>query len=253
MSNINLQNSLSPTSSIGDKDEAKNDINCFDWRNEKPRSGNITLEVPVSRNTFHYFKSWTLSNVKEAWAVSETGYTEQDQSNLLNDINGFYKQKSREVGDVVVVNETYSSSKGFPGRLYSSNGCQRLVRAVRSNLLSEIADADMRNGQPTVVVYTCRNLDAIKTPTFEDYVENRDDRLPQIMEEAGVSNRGGLGEDRKERGNGVFSEHAFLQTCQARPMRAHTCPGITWRLCGGLGASVAQDLRALRLWQSSRQ
>ena len=28
-----------------------------------------------------------------------------------------------------------------------------------------------------------------------------------------------------------------------------------WRLCGpgGLGASVAQDLRALRLWQSSRQ
>ena len=28
-------------------------------------------------------------------------------------------------------------------------------------------------------------------------------------------------------------------------MRAHTCPGITRRLCGGLGASVAQDLRAL--------
>ena len=52
----------------------------------------------------------------------------------------------------------------------------------------------------------------------------------------------------------VFSEPAFfLETCQARPMRAHTCPGITWRLCGGLGASVARDLRALRLWQSSRQ
>ena len=43
----------------------------------------------------------------------------------------------------------------------------------------------------------------------------------------------------------------FLRTCQARHIRAHTCPGITWRLCGGLGASVAQDLRALRLWQSS--
>ena len=27
----------------------------------------------------------------------------------------------------------------------------------------------------------------------------------------------------------------------------------TRRLCGGLGASVARDLRALRLWQSSRQ
>ena len=53
---------------------------------------------------------------------------------------------------------------------------------------------------------------------------------------------------------GVFSEPAFfLETFQARPTRAHTCPGITWRLCGGLGASVARDLRALRLWQSSRQ
>ena len=53
---------------------------------------------------------------------------------------------------------------------------------------------------------------------------------------------------------GVFSEPAFfLGTFQARPTRAHTCPGITWRLCGGLGASVARDLRALRLWQSSRQ
>eukprot|EP00964_Phaeocystis_antarctica_P147249 scaffold113758_cov56-Phaeocystis_antarctica.AAC.1 len=53
---------------------------------------------------------------------------------------------------------------------------------------------------------------------------------------------------------GVFSEHAVcLRTCQARPIRAHTCPSITRRLCGGLGASVAQDLRALRLWQSSRQ
>eukprot|EP00964_Phaeocystis_antarctica_P128592 scaffold92382_cov53-Phaeocystis_antarctica.AAC.1 len=52
----------------------------------------------------------------------------------------------------------------------------------------------------------------------------------------------------------VFSKHTvFKRTCQARPVRAHTCPGITRRLCGGLGASVAQDLRALRLWQSSRQ
>ena len=29
---------------------------------------------------------------------------------------------------------------------------------------------------------------------------------------------------------GVFFEPAFfLRTCQARPIRAHTCPGITWR------------------------
>jgi hypothetical protein len=45
----------------------------------------------------------------------------------------------------------------------------------------------------------------------------------------------------------------FSGPCPAEPTRAHTCPGITWRLCGGLGASVAQNSRALRLWQSCRQ
>jgi hypothetical protein len=54
---------------------------------------------------------------------------------------------------------------------------------------------------------------------------------------------------------GVFSEPAFffLRTCPARPIRAHTCSGITRRLCGWLVASGTQDLRALRLWQSCRQ
>ena len=53
---------------------------------------------------------------------------------------------------------------------------------------------------------------------------------------------------------GVFSEHSFyLRTCPAHPIRAHTCPGITRRLCGWLGASGTQGLRALRLWQSCRQ
>ena len=53
---------------------------------------------------------------------------------------------------------------------------------------------------------------------------------------------------------GVFSPNPlFLRKCQARPIRAHTCSAITRRLCGGLGASVAQGLKALRLWQSSRQ
>ena len=54
---------------------------------------------------------------------------------------------------------------------------------------------------------------------------------------------------------GVFYPNLafFSGPCPAEPTRAHTCPGITWRLCGGLGASVAQDSRALRLWQSCRQ
>jgi hypothetical protein len=54
---------------------------------------------------------------------------------------------------------------------------------------------------------------------------------------------------------GVFSQNSsfFLRTCPARPIRAHTCPGITRRLCGWLGASGTQGLRALRLWQSCPQ
>jgi len=45
----------------------------------------------------------------------------------------------------------------------------------------------------------------------------------------------------------------FSGPCPVEPTRAHTCPGITStrRLCVGLGASVAQGLRALRLWQST--
>ena len=45
----------------------------------------------------------------------------------------------------------------------------------------------------------------------------------------------------------------LLRTCPARPIRAHTCSAITRRLCGWLGASGTQDLRALGLWQSCRQ
>ena len=52
---------------------------------------------------------------------------------------------------------------------------------------------------------------------------------------------------------GVFSEPSFFyEPAQQSPgIRAQTCSVITWRLCGGLGASVTQYLRALRLWQSS--
>ena len=47
------------------------------------------------------------------------------------------------------------------------------------------------------------------------------------------------------RRKGVFSPNTFLFTnLPGSPhVRAHTCPGITRRLCGGLGASVAQDFQ----------
>jgi hypothetical protein len=54
----------------------------------------------------------------------------------------------------------------------------------------------------------------------------------------------------------VFSPNRclfFTNLPSSRPIRAHTCSAITRRLCGWLGASGTQDLRALRLWQSCRQ
>ena len=39
----------------------------------------------------------------------------------------------------------------------------------------------------------------------------------------------------------VFSEPAFFRNVPGSPHASSTCPGITWRLCGGLGASVAQE------------
>ena len=88
-----------------------------------------------------------------------------------------------------LVTETYKPPKsGFPGRLNSS-GCQGLVRAIRSNLLTETADLDMNNAQPRCVVWACKQF-GIPAPHFEYYVNHRDEpdgMLQRIMHEMDVS------------------------------------------------------------------
>lgn len=149
----------------------------------------VRLELRVPRREYHYFSTWGLSEVEKAWPRTATGYTEQDQANLVCDLQRFYSQPRREEGDHVIVTESYGPSKnGFPGRLYSP-GCQGLVRAIRSNFLKETADLDMNNAMPRCIVWWCKKF-GIPARQWEFYVQHRDGpdgMLQRIMDETAVS------------------------------------------------------------------
>jgi hypothetical protein len=181
--------------SIYGMDDSSSDTTCttaphgFDWSDAAP-APELEIHLRVPRREYYYFKDkFDLKAVKESWPCAATGYTKEDQVNLLSKLQRFYKQPRREDGDCVVVTETYRPPKsGFPGRLHSS-GAQGLVRAIRSNLLNETADLDMNNAQPRCVVWACKQFD-IPAPLFEHYVKNRDGdngMLQRIMDENGVS------------------------------------------------------------------
>ena len=163
----------------------------FNWSNLTPHPEfSLTLHVP--RREYHYYKGWTIKEIKAAWPCSDTGYTKEDQANLSKDLQRFYAQPSRDDGadgDVVAVIEIYRSPKsGFPGRL-NSPGCQGLVRAIRSNMLEDTADLDMNNAQPRCVVWACKEF-GIPSPQFSFYVNHRDGAngmLERIMIESNVS------------------------------------------------------------------
>ena len=155
-------------------------------RNPKP-AAKLSIELRVPRREYCYIKGLTLKDVKSLWPISETGYKSKDQANLLSDLQRFSNQPCREERDYMIVTETYSQPKsGFPGRYYNSNGCQTLVRAVRSNVLKETADVDMNNGQPRCIVYTCKVF-GFAAPQWNYYINNRPEVIRQIMEDDGVS------------------------------------------------------------------
>ena len=162
----------------------------FDW-GRRPQDSDLCIDLAVPRREYHFFKKWKWEDISARWPTSQSGYTFSDQTQLLHSIQRFFKQPSRTVGDIVYVKESYSQTRnGFPGRMNCSNGCQGIVRAVRSNLLKNTLDIDMVNGQPCVVVFACLDLNAIKTPMFEQYVNNRDGddgMLAIIMKECKVS------------------------------------------------------------------
>ena len=163
----------------------------FNWSNSTPHP-EFSLTLPVPRREYHNYNGWTINEIKAVWPCGDTGYTKEDQANLLKDLKRFYAQPSRDDGadgDVVAVIETYRSPKsGFPGRLNSS-GCQGLVRAIRSNMLEDTADVDMNNAQPRCVVWACKEF-GIPCPQFSFYINHRDGAngmLERIMIESNVS------------------------------------------------------------------
>ena len=142
----------------------------------------------VPRREYDYFRTWGLGDVRAAWPHN-VGYTHKDNQDLLADLQRFYLQPRRYDGDAIVVTETYRPpSSGFPGRLCSS-GCQGLLRALRSNILKETADLDMKNAQPRCIVWICSQF-GIAAPLFAQYVDHRDGAdgmLQRIVHEARVS------------------------------------------------------------------
>ena len=161
---------------------------AFDWTNQTP-AAKLSIKVKVPRPEYYYINRLTLKLVKDLWPCSETGYKKEDQANLLLSLQRFSKQPHIEGGDYVTVTEVYNPPKsGFPGRL-NSNGCQGLVRAVRSNVLKDTSDLDMNNGMPRCMVWACREF-GIPAPQLKYYINNRDGEtgmLRRIMDTASVS------------------------------------------------------------------
>ena len=94
----------------------------------------------------------------------------------------FYAQPMRWDGEEhVIVTETYKTScQGFPGDLVSGKGCAGLWRPVRSHLLSETSDLDMKVAMPTILLWICKQF-GIACPHLEWYVNHREDALAKLM------------------------------------------------------------------------
>ena len=107
---------------------------------------------------------------------------------LKNSLDNFYAQPWRWEGDEhVVVTETYKTSGlGFPGDLHSATGSQGLYRPIRSHLLSETADLDMKVAMPTILLWVCKQF-GIEAPNLEYYVKNRESVLGKFVGEAECS------------------------------------------------------------------
>lgn len=163
-------------------------MSAFDWGDTTP-SPEVAIEVHIPRDAYHWSTNLTEADVKKIWPCGATGYTKEDQQQLLADVKRFAAQPRREQGAHVIVSETYRAPKsGFPGRLHSP-GLQGLVRAIRSNLLSETADMDMNNAQPRCVLWACKQL-GVPAPQLEYYVRHRDGpggMLQRIADETGAS------------------------------------------------------------------
>jgi hypothetical protein len=163
----------------------------IDFTNRAPTFP-LKVQARIYHPAYYYLKSLKLKDIKSI-CPCPAGYTKDDQKNLLRDVERFCAQPVRaDDDDHVIVEETYKPPRsGFPGRLYSSSGCQNLKGALRALLLSDTADVDMVNAMPTIVAWICKQFKN-PVPQLQFYVDNRDGSngmLQRIADEENVTQK----------------------------------------------------------------
>ena len=163
------------------------------WDERKP-SPATTVELRVPANAYFFFKDYELKDIK-ALRPRQPGpnWTDKKATGelwkpLKASLDNFYAQPWRWDGDGhVIVTEQYKTScKGFPGDLHSAKGSQGLYRPIRSHLLSETADLDMKMAMQTILLWVFKRF-GIETPHLEYYVKHRDAVLDKFMRKAECS------------------------------------------------------------------
>ena len=169
-----------------------------DWRlqwGQRTPVPNKTVELRVTAIAYFFFNGYEMRDIK-ALRPQQLGPDWKDSKvngkdvwkPLKASLDNFYAQPWRWDGEEhVIVTETYkTSSNGFPGDLHSAKGSQGLYRPIRSHLLSETADLDMKVAMPTILLWVCKQL-GIEAPNLEYYVNNRDSVLTKFMRKAECS------------------------------------------------------------------
>ena len=149
-----------------------------DWRlkwEERAPSPPETVELRVPAMAYFFFQGYEMKDIKElrpqqpipGWKDAKINGKDVWKP-IKAALDNFYKQPYRWDGeDHVIVTETYKTSNvRFPGDLHSSEGSQGLWRPIRSHVLSETADMDMKVAMPTILLWVCKQF-GIACPNLE--------------------------------------------------------------------------------------
>ena len=66
-------------------------MSAFDWGDTAP-SPEVAIEVHIPRDAYDWITSLTEADVKKIWPCGATGYTKEDQQQLLADVKRFATQ-----------------------------------------------------------------------------------------------------------------------------------------------------------------
>ena len=231
-----------------------------DWKlswDQRVPSPAKTIELRVPATAYFFFKGYGMKDIK-ALRPCGNGVTKQTQKQLKASFDNFYAQPMRWDGEEhVIVTETYKTScQGYPGDLTSAKGCAGLWRPVRSHLLSETADVDMKVAMPTILLWICKQF-GIACPQLEWYVNHREDVLAKLMTDDGCSRAYAKEQfnipwtwDKKLRG----SKNTFLKDYDAEAKRIQpelmARPELRWVLsfCGAEDSENRTGCFIAKLW-----